>query len=145
MSLVKASWTVTFYVLGEPRFDVRCFSHAERRVNQLFRPPVSVFNVNRAPAWAFENNVSVGGHEIGSRADPPEGVNAGALRQFNGPPNEDLTDAPNGLWCVHPGMPAKASSDWPRVWQWQPSHHDKLLPSAKWAFCLTGRFRIYQG
>jgi hypothetical protein len=107
MSLVKASWTVTFYVLGEPRFDVRCFSHVERRVNQLFRPPVSVFNVNRAPAWAFENNVSVGGHEIGSRADPPEGVNAGALRQFNGPPNEDLTDAPNGLWCVHPGMPLK--------------------------------------
>jgi hypothetical protein len=77
---VKAAWTVALYVLREPVSDVRRFSHVEAWVDKLFRPPVLVFNGDRAFAWSFENDVSVSGHEIGSRADPPEYVNAGALR-----------------------------------------------------------------
>jgi hypothetical protein len=80
MRLVKAAWTVALYVLREPRSDIRRFSHVEAWIDKLFRPPVSVFNVDRALAWSFENDVSVTGHEIGSKADPPEDVNAGALR-----------------------------------------------------------------
>jgi hypothetical protein len=67
-------------VLRESFSDVRRFSDVEAWVDKLFRPPVSVFNVDRAPSWSFENDVSVPGHKIGSRADPPEDVNAGALR-----------------------------------------------------------------
>jgi hypothetical protein len=80
MRLVKASRTVALYVLGEAIFDVRRFSHVEGWVDKLFRPPVLIFNVDRALAWPFQNDVSVRRHEIGSRANPPEGVNAGALR-----------------------------------------------------------------
>ena len=79
MRLVKASWTVALYVQGEALSDVRRFSHVEAWVDKLFRPPVSVFNVDWSLAWPFENDVPVPGHEIGSRADPPEDVNAGAL------------------------------------------------------------------
>jgi hypothetical protein len=80
MRLVKASRTVAFDMKGEAFSNVCRFSHIECWINELFRPPVSVFNVDRALAWPFENDVSVSSDEIGSRADPPEGVNAGALR-----------------------------------------------------------------
>jgi hypothetical protein len=78
--LVKASWTVSLYVQGEALSDVRRFSHVEAWVDKLFRPPVSVLDVDRPLTWPFENDVSLSSHEIGSRGDPPEDVNAGALR-----------------------------------------------------------------
>jgi hypothetical protein len=80
MCQVKASWTVPLYVQGEALSNVCRFSHVEAWVDKLFRPPVSVFNVNRALAWPLENDVSVGSDEISSRSDPPESINARALR-----------------------------------------------------------------
>src|SRR5260370_9894296 len=80
MRLVKASGAVALYVQGEALSDVCRFSHVEGWVDKLFRPPVLVFNVDRALARPFENDVSASSQEISSRADPPEGVNTGALR-----------------------------------------------------------------
>jgi hypothetical protein len=48
MRLVQASWTVALDVEGEALSDVRRFSNVKGRVDKLFRPPVSVFDVNRA-------------------------------------------------------------------------------------------------
>jgi hypothetical protein len=79
MRLVEAIRTAGYYMLIEPLSDVRRLSYIEARIDKVYRPPVSVFNVDPASARSFKRDVSVTSHEIGSRPNPPEGVNAGAL------------------------------------------------------------------